>query len=65
MTGTTKLEPLPDAVIVADRLRRMAKELILEAETLEASSTDVGRVKKVGSGHVEYRFSAERRKNNK
>ena len=32
------LQPLPDEVLVAARLRRMAADLILEAETLEAKA---------------------------
>lgn len=32
-----RLQPLPQALIVAHQLRRMAKDLILQAEALEAS----------------------------
>lgn len=58
----TTLKPLPAAVIAASRLRKMAKELILEAEALESSC---GVNEYQGKKVVEFQFSAKKRKEQK
>ncbi|SDP70271.1 hypothetical protein [Desulforhopalus singaporensis] len=56
------MKPLPQAAITADKLRRMAKELILQAEELEVAS---GVNEYQPTRHVEFEFSPKKLKERK
>ncbi|NTV51283.1 MAG: hypothetical protein HGA69_00400 [Desulfobulbaceae bacterium] len=54
---TTTLAPLPQSVIAAAALRRMAKDLILQAEALES---EAGVNDYRPTRHVEFEFSKKK-----
>jgi len=55
---TQTLQPLPQAILTAAKLRRQARELLLLADELEASAE----VERKPNRHVEFAFSRKNRK---